>query len=277
MPGKFLVMSLPVRLTSRTLPSCRNARARKPSSFGSNNQPGDEKTPSTACASIGLSVRGIRAGLPNEAAPAASDGSGSPARSQLLQGQPAHDRPAVVEDVALRVGVGVPVLDEQPLVRSARRAHERPRALHLVTAQRERQLPRVEAGEHPALRLVAVAPTESALVRGVDAHVPDDHLPGAVVPVADDAFERGVAQRMVLDEHGEALLGVVGGRPLRHRPRLERAAELQPEVVVQAGGGVLLHDERERAGPPLVRVRGGLVRPAEVAFLFVPFQRHRRS
>ena len=77
MPRKFFVISLPLRLSNRTLPSCRNASARKPSSFGSNSQPGDEKAPSTACASIGLSVRGMRAGLPNETTPAASAGSGS--------------------------------------------------------------------------------------------------------------------------------------------------------------------------------------------------------
>ena len=49
---------------------------RKPSSFGSKIQSGDEKGASTACANIGLSDFGIRAGLPAPVAPSGRSGSG---------------------------------------------------------------------------------------------------------------------------------------------------------------------------------------------------------
>ena len=76
MTGKLAVRSLPVLLSSRTRPSCRKASTRKPSSFGSKTHSGDEKGASTACANIGVSDFGIRAGLPRPAAPRGRSGSG---------------------------------------------------------------------------------------------------------------------------------------------------------------------------------------------------------
>ena len=83
------------------------------------------------------------------------------------------------------------------------------------------------------------------------AAVPDDDGARAVVVGRDDALEVDVVDGVVLDVHREALVGGVRRRPLRHGPRLQHAVELEPEVVVSAARGVLLHDE------PLAARRGG--------------------
>ena len=53
---------------------------------------------------------------------------------------------------------------------------------------------------------------------------------------------------MVLDMDRHALFLRVEARPLGHRPAQQHAVELEPEVVVQAGGPVLLDDEAECVG-----------------------------
>ena len=52
---------------------------------------------------------------------------------------------------------------------------------------------------------------------------------------------------MVFHLNGEALVIGIHGRPLRHRPGFQHVAGLQPEVPVQARGGVLLHHEQAPA------------------------------
>ena len=65
--------------------------------------------------------------------------------------------------------------------------------------------------------------------------------------------------------------------PSRHRPALERAAELEPKVVVNPAGIVLLHDELPAvpAGSAWARrgLRFGLGGAAEIALLLVGAQR----
>ena len=65
----------------------------------------------------------------------------------------------------------------------------------------------------------------------------------------------------------EPLLGRVERRALRHRPALQHAVELEPQVVVVGGGVVLVHDEAvaavARRGPPAgseVRAKSRLAR-----------------
>ena len=77
-------------------------------------------------------------------------------------------------------------------------------------------------------------------------------VPPPYSPFGDDAFEAAVLERMVLDLHREPLVRRIEARPLGHRPALQHAVELQPEVVVQMAGGVLLDDERQ-ARPPSAR------------------------
>jgi len=49
---------------------------------------------------------------------------------------------------------------------------------------------------------------------------------------------------VILDVHGQALVGGIEARPLRYRPALEDPFELEPEVVVKACRGVLLNQVR---------------------------------
>ena len=49
---------------------------------------------------------------------------------------------------------------------------------------------------------------------------------------------------MILGLHRQALVRMALRRPLRHRPRLQRPVNRQPEIVVQPRRGVLLHYER---------------------------------
>src|SRR6185312_12436868 len=97
----------------------------------------------------------------------------------------------------------------EPLLRGVRagplRLHERERALELLAAQEERELSFRKPLAHAALRLGAVVEPGAALVRRIDAAVPDDHLSGAVLARRDHALERPVAVGMVLGLHREPL------------------------------------------------------------------------
>src|SRR4029077_15522457 len=93
-------------------------------------------------------------------------------------------------------------------------------------------------------RQPAVALLLEELVRAV---VPDLDSPGTVLPSRDLAGERRVVERVILDVDRERLLADLERDPLRHGPGSERAATLEPEVVMEASRGVLLHDEDRRA------------------------------
>ncbi len=131
---------------------------------------------------------------------------------------------------ALRRRVRVALLDEQPLVLAALRLDERPPAAQLVAVELEQELALVEPGG-------------DVVQRDPRAAVPDDDGAGAVVVGRDHALEVHVVDGVVLDVHGEPLVGRIRRRPLRHRPGLQHALELEPEVVVSPARGVLLHDE----------------------------------
>ena len=141
----------------------------------------------------------------------------------------------------------------------------------------------VALDQHPLLALVLAAPLDAEQVPGAaqlvaeeleaqlaerqglvrilgrdpEPLVPDDHLAGAVVALGDDTLEVGVLHRVVLDLHREALVGGVERGAHRHRPRAQHAAELEPEVVVKARGGVLLDAEEARPRPGGASLRGG--------------------
>jgi len=73
---------------------------------------------------------------------------------------------------------------------------------------------------------------------------------------------------VVLDLHRQPLLTWIERRPLRHRPRWHRIADLEPEVVMQGGRTMLLDHEapaRCRARRPRRRLR----RAREVALPLV--------
>jgi hypothetical protein len=130
------------------------------------------------------------------------------------------------------------------------------------------------------VQLLAVEPeVQPALAQGLariailgrpHAAVPQQHLARAVLLLGNHAFELAVVQRMVLRLHREALVGRIEARPLGHRPALQHAFELQPEIVVQARRRVALDVVAQllpRArGLPAARFR----RKREVPHLAVP-------
>ena len=154
----------------------------------------------------------------------------------------------------------VALLDQQPrllfLALTPMHAHQRPAAFELVAVQAKLQVPLAQALARIALGLPLAA-------------VPYDHLAGAVLPRRDRALEAGVVQRVVFHMHRHALVGGVEARPLGHGPALQRAVELEAEVVVQAARMVLLHDEVQCAallgGAPLRLGRGAEIAPFPIA------------
>ena len=157
----------------------------------------------------------------------------------------------------------VALLDEQPgvlaLAVARTHAHQGPVALQLVAGQAEFQLARRMAGARVAVWLPL-------------AFVPHDHFTGAVMAGGNGAFEAGVVQRMVLDFDRHAARLRIQARTLGHRPALERAVELEPKVVMQLPGRMLLHHEAQR------RLAGGVLaarlgRGLEVALVAIALQR----
>jgi hypothetical protein len=117
------------------------------------------------------------------------------------------------------------------------RARERVAALELLAVQLDHG---VAVGEGALDRdLAAVALGQVA----VGADVPDDDRAGPVA-LADPALEAGVVHRVVLDRHCQPLVTRVRRRSLRHRPRAQHAADLDPEVVVQRARLVLMDHEQ---------------------------------
>jgi hypothetical protein len=96
--------------------------------------------------------------------------------------------------------------------------------------------------------------------------------------LGNDALEVSVRDRVILDVHGEPLHLGVEARPLRDRPAQQHAVELEPEVVVQSGSGVLLDHETELAvGARGDRgVAGGLAGDAKIALAVVLVEGHAR-
>src|SRR5262249_49147620 len=88
----------------------------------------------------------------------------------------------------------------------------------------------------------------------------------------DDALEGVVLDRMVLDPHGEPLLARYQARAARHRPALHHAGELEPQVVVQARGRVLLDHEGIALATLLAAARLG--RGGELPLCVVSLQAH---
>ena len=102
--------------------------------------------------------------------------------------------------------------------------------------------------------------------------VPDHDGSAAVFALRDRALEGAVLERVVLGAYGEPLLGRVEAGAARHRPALQHAVELGPEIEVQPARAVLLDHERAalpaRADPAL-RLGGA----REVALLVIGLER----
>ncbi len=90
-------------------------------------------------------------------------------------------------------------------------------------------------------------PASHSLVRIFERHpcalVPHDYRSRPVIPLGNDALEVAVFYRMVLGVNRQALVLRIGRRPTWNGPRHQDSVHLQPEVVVRATSGVLLHDK----------------------------------
>ena len=78
---------------------------------------------------------------------------------------------------------------------------------------------------------------------------------------------------MILNLHGEALVGRVERWAFGYGPGLEHAFHFEPEVVVQAGSPVLLH--HEAVAGFLLQLGGRLRRLFEAALTLVLFEGHK--
>ena len=201
---------------------------RMPSSLRSKIQSGCEKRSSVSTAFIASLPRGGRAcaaasARPREVCPARSS---SVLGGHILHGAAAeHGLGLGAHRVAARVGGLVAALHQQPLrLVAAARAAQRVAAAQLLALQPDRQVAAPRAPE-PATR--PRAPSGRC-------RCPTRSPPRAVLALADHALEVAVVERVVLHLHGQALVARVGGGALGHRPRRQRAVDLQPQVVVQA-------------------------------------------
>jgi len=139
-------------------------------------------------------------------------------------------------------------------------AHQVPGALQLLPVEAELEMALTVGGHGIAFRALRIP----------GAAVPEQHRAAAVLPLGDDPLEAAVLHRVVLDVDGEALLAGIEARPLGDGPAPQHPFHLEAEVVVQAGGGVLLDDEGQRAGrAPFRRVARGLSRNREVPLAVV--------
>jgi hypothetical protein len=141
----------------------------------------------------------------------------------------------------------VPAMDQQPL---------------LSSVARTRDAPTSEAGrsdEHESADELLAQQDELELTVGdraggvrcgwlgsVGPPVPDDHITRPVLTFGDHALEVEVSDGVVLDADRETPLACIEGRPSRDRPGDEGTIDLQPQVVVQAGGSMALDDESSR-------------------------------
>ena len=137
------------------------------------------------------------------------------------------------------MGVGVVVLDQQPVVSLAALAvlfhpYKDETAAQPLTLQHDLEiaLPQALARIGPGLR------------RPV-ATVPQHYRAAAVLSLRDRAFEVAIVERVVLDLHRQTANLRVQRRALGHRPGLEHPVELQAEVVVQPRRLVLLDHEAQ--------------------------------
>ena len=80
---------------------------------------------------------------------------------------------------------------------------------------------------------------------GVAGRLPGSVIPkhdgaAAILPLRDGSLKVAVIQRMILDLHRQRLSSGFMTGPVRHRPALENAIQLQPKIVVKPGRLVLL-------------------------------------
>src|SRR5437762_10325398 len=104
--------------------------------------------------------------------------------------------------------------------------------------------------------------------------VPDHHRAAAILALRDGTLEVVVFDRMILDLHRQPLLAGDQAWSARDGPALHHTVELEPQVVVEAAGGVLLDDELVALA---ARLRAARLRcHVELAFAVVDLKTHDR-
>ncbi len=160
-------------------------------------------------------------------------------------------------DVVAGVLGAIQCLETQPLVLapSHPRADEVPAALELLAVEL-----------HHQVALLALLMGLAGRHRVVGALVPEQRVPAAILLVRDAALEAGVGQGVVLGLHREPLrLRIIAGA-LGEGPTRQGAVDLQPQVIVQPGRVMLVHDEEGlRAASPQRHLRRRLWSLLEVA------------
>src|SRR5215471_2399737 len=163
---------------------------------------------------------------------------------------------------------GVRLLDEQPAlvipVFRAPCAYQGPAAVEFLALEFELEMPLLVG--LPRIRL-----------RRPSSAIPHHDRPSAVFLGRDNALELSILERMILDVHRQALVVGIEARSLRHCPAQQHAIELETEVVVHTPRGVLLNDEAERAGAPLLHLPARLRCHPEVALLPITLESHGMS
>jgi len=110
------------------------------------------------------------------------------------------------------------MLDQQPVLRVCG-THECERAFELLATQKDAEFALREPCADQALRLSAVMePDLAVLVGRIGTAIPDDHLACAVLLRRDDALERGIVERVILDVDRHPFFGGIERWPLRHSP-----------------------------------------------------------
>ena len=188
-----------------------------------------------------------------------------------------HGFVIVINVVALD-DILVMLLDQQPLVPLAPRTpplhlHQREVALQLLAVEAKLQ---VALGQHRdsfSLGSRHILPLHRNWRKRLpSANIPNHHRARAVIAFRDDALKIEIRNRMILHLHCQPLVRRIERRSLRHRPRFQDALHLEPKVIMQPRGIVLLHHEPV---PSLARnFRRRLGRRFKPPFPFVFFQCH---
>ena len=118
-----------------------------------------------------------------------------------------------------------------------RRANEHPRTAKLVAMQNELQFAVFEACRD-IIRIF----------RSVSALVPNHDRPRPILAFRNIALEIRVFQGMVLNRHREPFDSRIERGSFGHRPGLQYAANLKPEIVMKISPLMLL-DYKEQASP----------------------------
>jgi hypothetical protein len=129
------------------------------------------------------------------------------------------------------------MLNQEPVVAFSAQpvvlhAHQHPATPQLLTRCRELELALAQGRIHIL-----------CFLGHPEAPIPQHYGAAAIFPLGDRAFEVAVVERMVLHLDRQSLVARIKRGSLGHSPGLEDTVVLEPEVIVQAGGGMLLDDK----------------------------------